>query len=141
MVNALTERDPTIAREALTTDRLKTTPTNTSIPKNIAMIILDNSNNLTRKLTVQLLFNKRASVFDVHLDNEKMQIEPHHITTIVETTETKKLTTHFFNRDTTKPKTMTEIIATMKKTDFHAVHLVNKIATSTTKRYSSLQPA
>ena len=139
MVGALAEKGPGIARELLATQKKAIVGQGTSIPKDVAVVILGGSNGITRGLALQLLFGERASVFGVHVDSEKMQIGPHHVAAITEAAASEGLTAQFFNADATKPDTIQEVIAAIKP-KFRAVHLVNGIAAGATKRYKEHGP-
>ncbi len=140
MVPALAERGPSVARAMLADDRKRIQPRGTSIPKDVAVLILGGSNGITRGLAVQLLFGERAAVFGVHLDSEKMQIGPHHVAAITEAAAAEGLVARFFNDDATKPATIATVIDAIKEAGFRAVHLVNGIAAGATKRYAEHGP-
>ena len=139
MVGALAERGPTVARAQLAEERKCITKSAAAIPADVAVIILGGSNGITRGLAAQLLFGDRASVFCVHLDSEKMQIGPHHVSALSEAAATEGLTARFFNEDATKPDTISQVIGEIKG-KYRAVHLVNGIAAGATKRYKEHGP-
>ncbi len=139
MVPALAERGPVLAREILEHERKAVRSAGTSIPSDVAVIILGGSNGITRGLAVQLLFGERAAVFAVHLDSEKMQIGPHHTRAIAEAAAREGLVAKFENDDATKPEVIERVIAEIKG-KYRAVHLVNGIAAGATKRYQEHGP-
>ena len=139
MVPALAERGPALAREMVDTQKKGITAAGTEIAEDACVLVLGGSNGITRGLVMQLLFGERASVFCVHLDSEKMQIGPHHVTAIKAAAEAEGLSAEFVNGDATKPDVITQVVARLKE-KYRAVHLVNGIAAGATKRYKEHGP-
>ncbi len=139
LVNALAEKGRATADNLLAEQRKAIAPQGTTIPKDIAVVILGGSNGITRALAVQLLFGERASVVCVHLDSEKMQIGHFHAQAMTQAAEADGLFCRTFNEDATKPATIDQVVQTLVG-KFRAVHLINGIAAGATKRYAEHGP-
>ncbi len=139
LVSSLAQHGLPTAEAMLAEQRKALVPQGTSIPKDVAVVILGGSNGITRALAVQLLFAERASVVCVHLDSEKMQIGHFHAQAITRAAEAEGLFCRYFNEDATKPATI-EMVVNELRGKFRAVHFVNGIAAGATKRYAEHGP-
>lgn len=135
MVPALANDGPARARALLEADLAEAKPTGAAIAKDACVLILGGSNGITRGLAVQLALVEKAAIFCVHLDSEKMQIGPHHVTALKEAADRLGVFAEFENADATKESTIAGVVAKLKER-FRCVHLVNGIAAGATKRYA-----
>lgn len=139
LVTSLAQSGLSTAEALLAEQRKSLVPQGTSIPKDVAVVLLGGSNGITRALAVQLLFAERAAVACIHLDSEKMQIGHFHAQAITRAAEAEGLFCRYFNEDATKPATI-ELVVNELRGKYRAVHLVNGIAAGATKRYAEHGP-
>ncbi len=139
IVASLAKDGQRVANETFARQRGRLGPAKTKIAKDVAVLILGGSNGITRAIAMQLVFGEGAAVFGVHKDSEKMQIGPFHVKAFTEAANIEGKTARFFNDDATRPKTVDEVVAELKK-EFRAVHFINGIAAGATKRYAEHGP-
>ena len=128
-----------VAREDLAAARRALSPVGVRAPEGSVVLMLGGSGGILRALAVQLLFAEKIPVHGVHYDSEKLQIGAHHAHAMVEAATELSLSCAFTNADATNPKTIAEVVASLRGR-FRVVHLVNGIAAGATKRFAEHGP-
>lgn len=131
----LASEGPRVAAEDLALARGRAISTGLALPEGHAVLLLGGSGGILRALAIQLIFGERVPVYAVHYDSEKLQIGGHHARAMSEAAVESGVTAAFFNRDATRPETITEVVSALAG-KHRVVHLVNGIAAGATKRFA-----
>jgi len=135
----ITNEGESVARADLAAARRALAPVGVKAPEGSVVLMLGGSGGILRALAIQLLFGEKIPVHGVHYDSEKLQIGAHHARAMVDAATELSISCAFTNADATNPKTIAEVVASLRG-KFRVVHVVNGIAAGATKRFAEHGP-